>query len=445
MQLVIIAGGNGTRLKNMTGDLPKSLVDVGGKPLLEHQILLARQHGLRDILILTGFGSRHIEQYFGDGSFWGVRIQFHREEHPLGTAGALLDAFEKLEHVFVVMYGDTMLNVDLTRMLAAHTREASATLFVHPNDHPQDSDLVEVNDSREVVALLPCPHPSDSYHRNLVNAALYVFSKESLRTSVTQWRRDRKAIDICKHLFPSLLGEGALLRGYLSREYIKDAGTPDRLRNVRRDYDTGRIQASSFREPVPAVFLDRDGTVNYDRGWINAPDKIELLSGAADAIRAINASGRLAVIVTNQPVVARGECDESTLRRIHNKLEWLLGQAHAYVDAIYYCPHHPNAGFTGERADLKMSCWCRKPSPGLLETAVRDLNIDVSRSWMIGDSSRDIQAAANFGVPAVLVKRNQETFDDLGDAEPRLRVKTALDAVNCILTEAPTFSVQSAC
>jgi mannose-1-phosphate guanylyltransferase/phosphomannomutase len=167
---------------------------------------------------------------------------------------------------------------------------------------------------------------------------------------------------------------------------------------------------------------------------------MELLSGAADAIRAINGSGRLAVIVTNQPVIARGECDELTLRRIHNKLEWLLGEEHAYVDAIYYCPHHPDAGFPGDRADLKLSCSCRKPSPGLLETAKRDLNIDVSRSWMIGDSRRDIQAATSFGIPAVLVKCNQETFDDTGDEEPRLRVETVLDAVNRLLTEVPQFS-----
>jgi D,D-heptose 1,7-bisphosphate phosphatase len=443
MQLVIIAGGKGTRLRQVTADVPKSMVDVGGRPLLEHQILLARQYGIRDILILTGFGAEHIEQHFGDGSAWGARVSYHRDQHPLGTAGALFGAFEKLDDVFLVMYGDTMLNVDLDRMLAAHSAGASATLFVHPNDHPQDSDLVELNDSGDVVALRAYPHLPDSYHRNLVNAALYVFSKKCLRTSMTHWRRNVKSIDICKDLFPSLLTEGTKLRGYLSREYIKDAGTPDRLAKVRHDYETGRIQARSFREPVPAVFLDRDGTINYDHGWINVPEKVALLGGAAEAIQAINDSGRLAVIVTNQPVIARGECDEPTLRQIHNKLEWLLGEAHAYVDAIYYCPHHPDAGFRGERADLKISCSCRKPSPGLLETAVRDLNIDVSRSWMIGDSRHDIKTAANFGIPAVLVKSNQETFDDMGDEEPRIRVKTALDAVNRILTVAPTFSAQS--
>jgi D,D-heptose 1,7-bisphosphate phosphatase len=443
MQLVIIAGGKGTRLKQMTADLPKSMVDVGGKPLLEHQILLARQHGILDILILTGYGSEHIEQYFGDGSAWGVRIRCHQDEQPLGTAGALFGAFEKLEDIFLVMYGDTMLNVDLTRMLAFHSDQASATLFVHPNDHPQDSDLVELDDSGEVIALQPYPHAPDSYHRNLVNAALYVFSRESLRISLDRWRKNIQPFDICKHLFPSLLADGAVLRGYISREYIKDAGTPERLQNVRRDYETGRVQASSFAESMPAVFLDRDGTVNYDHGWISAPDKIALLSGAAEAIRAIHDSGRLAVIITNQPVIARGECDEPTLRRIHNKLEWLLGEEHAYVDAIYYCPHHPDSGFPGERADLKVSCTCRKPSPGLLQRAARDLNIDVSRSWMIGDSRRDVETAANFGIPAVLVRSNQDAFDDLEDEEPRLRARTALDAVNCILGKAPTYSAQS--
>lgn len=416
------------------------MVDVGGKPLLEHQVLLARKYGIRDILILTGFGAEHIKQHFGDGAAWGVSISYQHEEQPLGTAGSLLNAFERLQDVFVMMYGDTLLNVDLRRMLAFHDTCVSATLFLHPNDHPQDSDLVELNSENQVQALHSYPHAPGQYFQNLVNAALYVISKRALTDVWQQWRQNLKALDVCRDLFPKLLAQGEILQGYRSREYIKDAGTPVRLQKVRRHYESGRVQAGSLETALPAVFLDRDGTLNYDHGWINDPEKISLLPGAADAIKAINDSGCLAVVVTNQPVIARGECSEARMQQIHNRLDWLLGEAHAYIDALYYCPHHPHSGFPLERRDLKIACDCRKPGTALLETAKQELNINLNRSWMIGDSDSDIRAATKFGIPAVLVNRNQGPNSEDHYSEPRLRSRTVSEAVNAVLNE--QFSLQ---
>lgn len=430
MQLVIIAGGKGTRLKERLGDLPKPMVEVGGKPLLEHQILLARQHGITDILLLTGYGAHYIEQRFGDGSRWGVHIRYHREGKPLGTAGAVLDAFEKLQDKFIVMYGDTMLNVHLRRMVEAHPAEASATLFLHPNDHPQDSDLVEVDAAKRVVALHPYPHPPGRYFANLVNAALYVVQKDALRPWYEERDKHTYPLDFGKHLFPALLSHGAYLYGYVSREYIKDAGTPVRLDRVISHYRSGRIQNGSLETPAPAIFLDRDGTLNDDKGWLNSPDQLNLLPGAAEAVRAINESGRLAVVITNQPVIARGECTEEGLKLIHNKLDWLLGEWNAYLDGIYYCPHHPDKGFPGEREELKIVCECRKPAPGLLEQAYREMNIDRNRSWMIGDRDADIQVASAFGIRSVLVRTGRMGPQS---CHPDAEVETVLDAVHFIL------------
>src|SRR5689334_9240807 len=159
MQVVILAGGKGTRLRQRTADLPKPMVEVGGKPLMEHQILLARKHGFTQALLLTGFGADHIERYFGDGSRWSVRIRYRRDAQPLGTAGALLNAFDELENTFFVLYGDIMLNVDLARMARAHNNGASATLLVHPNEHPHDSDLVELDAHNRITAFHSYPHP----------------------------------------------------------------------------------------------------------------------------------------------------------------------------------------------------------------------------------------------------------------------------------------------
>jgi D,D-heptose 1,7-bisphosphate phosphatase len=434
MQLVIIAGGKGTRLKQRTADLQKCMVQVAGKPLIEHQISLASAHKITHVLILTGFAADSIQEYFGDGARWGVKISYHSDSSPRGTAGAVIDAFDKLDDVFFVVYGDTMLNVDLLRMAASHARHPSATLFLHPNDHPHDSDLVELNGSNEIVAFHPYPHPPGEYFANLVNAGLYVVSKELLRPYWTTRNAHSYPLDFAKHVFPNLIASGARVFGYLSREYIKDAGTPERLERVRLDYSSGRVERGSLHIPVPAVFLDRDGTLNYERGWLSKPELLELLPGAAAAVRAINESGRLAVVVSNQPVIARGECTEAGMRNIHNKLEWLLGECHAFVNGIYYCPHHPDKGFPSERAELKFTCSCRKPATGLLDLATRELNIDIARSWLIGDSVRDIQAAANFGLRSALVRNNGcSTGENPGNCKPDVEFDTLLEATEFIL------------
>ncbi len=434
MQLVIVAGGKGTRLKQRTGNLPKAMVPIGGRPLIEHQIELGRRHNLKNVLILTGVGAESIESHFGDGSQWGVTIRYRREPVALGTAGAVIEAFDDLEDVFLVMYGDTMLNVDLSRMAAAHTNDDHATLFLHPNDHPHDSDLVEIDPSSgTITAIHKYPHSPDQHFANLVNAALYIVSKDTLRNQFLNRSTNSYPLDFAKHVFPDLIASGARLKGYVSREYIKDAGTPERLDRVRQDYLSGLIERGSLHIPAPAVFLDRDGTLNFERGYLNKPDQLRLIPGAAAAVRALNRAGLLAVVVSNQPVIARGECTEAELRSIHNKLEWLLGEASAYLDGIYYCPHHPDKGFTGERPELKFACSCRKPATGLLETATRDLNIDVSRSWLVGDSQRDVQAATNFGVRSIQVRTGPPSPDSSDALEADFQTETVSDAIQLIL------------
>ncbi|HEX4227411.1 MAG TPA: HAD-IIIA family hydrolase [Bryobacteraceae bacterium] len=434
MQLVVVAGGRGTRLKDRLGDLPKPMVAIGGKPLLEHLILLAARHEIRDVLILTGYGGEFIEDYFGSGEPWGVRIRYRREDRPLGTAGAVLHAFDDLDSTFLLMYGDTMMNVDLNRFADSYPAEAAASLFVHPNDHPQDSDLVEIDSSGRILALHPYPHPPEQYFANLVNAAFYVIRKEALRSLIPKLAGLSHPLDFGKHVFPALLAQGAWLQAYVSREYIKDAGTPERLDQVEADFRSGRIARGSLSTPVPAIFLDRDGTLNDERGFLTSPEELALLPGTAAAVRAINASGRLAVLITNQPVIARGDCSAEELRRIHDKLEWLLGESHAFLDAIYHCPHHPDGGFPGERPELKFVCDCRKPAPGLLAQATADLNIDKSQSWMIGDRASDIHAARNFGIRSALVRTGQGR-NVAPDCRPDLVSETLGEAVQAILTE----------
>jgi D,D-heptose 1,7-bisphosphate phosphatase len=436
-QLVILAGGKGTRLKDRLGDLPKPMIPVAGKPLLEHQVELSRKYGFTDLLFFVHYRADLIEKHFGDGKNFGVHIRYVLEREPLGTAGAVLAGFEALADRFVIMYGDTMVNVDLDRLWRAHEQHrGAATLLLHPNDHPFDSDLVEVNAESRVTAFHNRPHAEGAWQQNLVNAGLYVLEKKSLGPfHETQNTKHGTPLDFGKDIFPAMLLQGANLFGYNSPEYIKDIGTPDRYDRICAEFSTGVIARSSFATPQRAVFLDRDGTLVVDKDCLRSADGLELLPGVAAALRQLNHSGWRTVMVTNQPVVAKGWCTEAGLQDIHNKLETLLGREHAFLDRIYYCPHHPEKGFPGERADLKIECACRKPKTGMIESAVADLNIDLKQSWLIGDTTTDMQTAKNAGVKSILVRTGSAGKDGKHDARPDFVFDTLNDAVNFILAK----------
>lgn len=410
-QAIILAGGQGTRLKERLGDLPKPMIDIGGKPLLEHLVELARSHGFTDLVMFVCYRADLIARHFGDGSRWGVRIRYVVEEQPLGTAGAVLAGFDRLADQFAVLYGDTMVNVDLGRLWAAHGRSgALGTLLLHPNDHPLDSDLVETGADSRVIDFHNRPHTEGTWRQNLVNAGLYVLEKRSLEPYRGLIARPR-LLDFGKDLFPAMLSSGMPLLGYNSPEYIKDIGTPQRHDRICAEFAAGVVKNSSLATPQRAVFLDRDGTLVPDRDCLRTAEELELFPDTAAAIQSLNHHGWRTVVVTNQPVIAKGWCTETELQRIHNKMETLLGREHAFLDRIYFCPHHPEAGFPGERKELKTPCDCRKPGTAMIRQAVADLNIDLSRSYLIGDTSTDLQTAKNAGVRSILVRTRADRLD----------------------------------
>ena len=406
MKVVIIAGGQGTRIASVNSEIPKAMIPIAGKPVLEYEVELAKRYGFTEFLFIIGYLGDQIENYFGDGSQWGVHIDYFKEEKPLGTAGALGLLKEQLTDDFFVFYGDTVTDFDMQAMLAFHkSKQADATLFVHPNDHPYDSDIVEMDSEGRVKGFCHKPHPEGFVSHNVVNAALFIFSPKVLE----QIEPGVKS-HIEKHVLPACIDAGMRLYGYVSYEYIKDMGTPDRYYSVCNDVISGKVARLNRQYPRKAVFLDRDGVINREVNLLNKPEQMELLPGAADAIRYINSKGYLAVVVTNQPVIARNLCSLEELDYIHATLETLLGKEQAYLNGIYYCPHHPDKGYPEERPEYKIACDCRKPKPGMLLKAASDWNIDLSESYMIGDSDRDIQAGHAADVKESILIPTNEPF-----------------------------------
>lgn len=432
-QVVILAGGKGTRLRERLGGLPKPLIDICGKPLLERQVILAKQHGYTHVLLLVNYAAQYILDFCAGRNNWGLHIDCIDDGEPRGTAGAVLAVFPRLDEEFLVMYGDTMLEVDLTRLHNFHRScpDAAATLLLHPNDHPHDSDLVEIDNNDRITGFHPYPHQEGRYYPNLVNAALYYIRRRALEP----WRSSPKPLDFGRDVFPSMLDQGALILGYNSPEYIKDCGTPKRLDKVCADYLSGRLKHASISIPQRAVFLDRDGTINYEVDHLSHHDQFELIPGVEDAIKSLNNSTYRTIVVTNQPVLARGDCSFSDLRAIHDKMETLLGYRGAYLDRIYYCPHHPDRGFSGEIPELKVGCNCRKPATGMLDRAQRDLNVDLKQSWFIGDSSVDVMTARHAGVRSVLVETGCAGLDGRYRVMPDFTVPDLPSAVNFILND----------
>lgn len=407
MKAVIMAGGRGTRIASINSAIPKPMIPVLGKPVLKYQTENLKQQGITDIIMVCGHLKEKIVEYFGDGKNFGLNIEYVFENEPLGTAGALSMLKDKLDEDFFLINGDIIFDVDFSGMIAFHrSHNALITILTHPNSHPYDSSLIEADKSGMVV----CWHTKEDnrgWLKNSVNAGIHllserVFSDDALSPLFSEAR----FLDLDRDILRPLVNTGKLF-SYHSPEYVMDMGVPERYNTVSEDIAAGRPQKRNLKNSQKAVFLDRDGTINKYVGFLKNIDDFELIENTAKAINLIHSKGYLTVVITNQPVVARGEVTFKQLEMIHNKMETLLGREGAYIDGIYYCPHHPDKGFEGEVPELKMQCSCRKPNIGLVEKAKSDLNIDLTGSWFVGDSQVDVLTGENAGCRTALLSSEE--------------------------------------
>ncbi|MDD3414641.1 MAG: HAD-IIIA family hydrolase [Lachnospiraceae bacterium] len=434
MKAVIMAGGKGTRLQSIAKDIPKPMFPVLEKPILEYQIESLKRSGIYEVILIVGHLGNIIQEHFGNGEKFGIKIEYITEDKPLGTAGAIYYLKGKMDDDFVLVFGDLILDVDFNRYMDFHKALGGIiTLYGHPNSHPYDSDVIVINDENRVIGIEPKSIERHFYYHNFVNAGLYCVNPKLI-----DYINKPEKIDLEKKLIAEQIEIGNVY-AYRSTEYVKDMGTPERLTAVSLDIENGVVASRNLKRRQKAIFLDRDGTLNKYIGFMRNIDNFELIDGVAEAVGQINKSPFLTIVATNQPVIARGEVTFSQLEEIHKKMETELGKQGAYIDDLYFCPHHPDKGYEGEILDLKIECDCRKPKIGMFKKAAEKYNIDLSQSWYIGDTTVDIQTGINAGMRTVLVKTGESGYDGKYDVAANYIATDLKDAVNHI------FKVEDEC
>ncbi|WP_343066935.1 HAD-IIIA family hydrolase [Nitrospirillum iridis] len=394
---------------------PPSLTDIGGTPLLGRQLEMIARSALREVLVLTGADVQAIAGYCGDGGRWGLRVR----TAPAGDAILSNDTA-------VILPGDLVLDVDLDRLLDHHRRHgADATLLVQPVERPAEADLVDLDGQGRVRGVLPRSWPADQDAHNLTWPGPCVLEPAVLTMGPGALAG--------RGLLDRLRAAGRAVQGYRSPEYVRSIRTPEGLARARADVASGLVERLSLRRPLQAVFLDRDGVLNVERSHIKTPDELEVVPSAARALARLNRAAYRTPVVTNQAAVARGLLTLEGLDAIHARLETRLGAEGAYVDRVYFCPHHPDPTLAGGVPALLVQCDCRKPGPGMAHAAAADLNIDLSRSWMIGDSSTDMGLARSCGLGGILVREGHGGRDGKCPAQPHVVVDDMAGGVHFIL------------
>jgi len=377
-QCAILVGGLGTRLGELTADTPKPLLDCGDRPFLAWVIRELSRYGVSDVVLLAGYRSEKVEKFCAEVQKWlpkQVAVSVSIEPKPAGTGGAIWHARDLLQDQFLVINGDSWFDTNLARLFAAAEREkTTACLLLRRISDSSRYGTVELQGKR----VTGFKEKDTLGGEGIINAGIYLFSREILGhiTETCSLERD---------VLPALAARGSLA-GEVLNGYFIDIGIPS-------DYARAGEQLPRMLRR-PAVFLDRDGVINEDLGWVGSVDRFHWTEGAKDALQLLADSGYHAFLVTNQAGVARGLYSEADVAALHRYISREVLANGGTIDDIRYCPDHPDATLEQYRRFSEY----RKPQPGMILDLVSKWEIPKGRSILVGDKESDIQAATAAGI-----------------------------------------------
>ena len=397
-EVVIACGGLGTRLREITNNVPKPLYPINGKSTIERCIEEISRTDINNVLITLGYKNNAFSELISQLSKkYKIKIDIFVEKLPLGECGALWLIKEQLTSNFIFINGDLIFSIDFDRLIYFHRRLSSKlTLVTHTSDHPSDSDLISASNGVLIDEIIL---KDNAKKRNayLGNSGISVINKCLL--DIIDMPKNNKANSVFHHIVRNVFDMNINIYSYNTTEYIKDMGTPNRLKNVQEDLFLKKVNERNYKNKQKALFLDRDNTLIQCKigDYILNEDEIKFIDTNIDRISIISKKYDLVCIVTNQPSIARGELNIKELDNINSIVVKYCHSRGLKIDVVSYCPHHPHKGFEKEVSVLKKDCFCRKPNPGLILEQAFIRNINLNKSLMIGDSENDQLAASNAG------------------------------------------------
>ena len=377
-QCAILVGGFGTRPGQRTGAAPKPLLDVDGAPFIEILLGEARRRGFDDFLLLAGYLSETVVAFLAERDIerrFACRVELSIEPTPLGTGGALVHALPRLRDDFLLLNGDTWFDFNwLDLFVRARREHAVAALALREIAEPDRYGTVELDGG-----LVRAIRPGEKSESALINGGVAYLTHRALEGSAA-------ASSLERNILPGLAARGAL-RGYRYCGFFIDIDAPAGLAVA------AELVPSQRRRP--AVFFDRDGVLNIDRGFVHATHQIEWVRGAKQAVKLLNDAGYYVFVVTNQAGVAKGLYEEESIETLHRWMAEELAAEGASIDDWRYCPYHPEGSVASYRAAHP---W-RKPNPGMLLDLLARWPVKRDGSFLVGDKSSDIEAAEAAGMP----------------------------------------------
>jgi D,D-heptose 1,7-bisphosphate phosphatase len=395
---LLLAGGLGTRLRPLTDAIPKCLVPIANRPLLDFWIDHLAEAGIREARVNTHARAEQVRAYITKINSEGrLRLVESHEPTLLGSAGTVTanaDLADEADQV-VIVYADNFSDIDLRPLLAfhrAHGDPLTMVLFHAPD--PRACGIAALDSVGRIVSFVEKPEQPAS---DLANAGLYVVDAQAYRQIAAM-----RAFDLGFEVLPKFVGQ---MRGWVWGGYHLDIGTHEALERARQDAAEilpSRQDAEAKETLRRAVFLDRDGTLIEHVHYLADPAHVRLLPGAAEALKRLGRAGFVRVLVTNQSAIGRGMITEARLHEIHAEMNRQLAERGTALDAIYYCADIP-AGDDRTRVENHN----RKPGPGMLLRAAEELGLDLAASWMVGDLISDVLAGLGAGCRSVMVASGQ--------------------------------------
>jgi len=410
--VAILVGGLGTRLRPLTYKIPKPLIKINRKPFLSYLLSKLSLLGIKEVVLLVGYKADKVRRYCGDGKKWRIRITYSKEKEPLGTGGAFLNAFHSPDRHVLLLNGDTYFDLHLKKFIKFHEeKNALVSIYTMEGDLSDKGALVLEKDGRVKEFL-----EKQKTGFGLFNAGAYLFDPKAIMDMHSMLARGKiqKAFSIEKDVFPIFVARRRLF-AYVDQGYFLDIGTFQSLQQAKEFF-------KNQKKGKPAIFLDRDGVINKHRSdYVKSPEEFVFEEKALEGLKELSKFDMLIFIITNQSVVGRGIISKEMLTRIHKKMLSTFKKNAIKIRGIFVCPHKPED-----------NCSCRKPKPGMLFTIQKKFRIDLSRSYLIGDSSADIAMGNSVGCTTILLKKGLKGEDGKYQATPSFVADNLLHAARII-------------